>query len=108
MSQDNGMDATIDWEARAKAAEHSNKVLTAALEKARKRLAEEDTVWNKDARAALQGILSWRGWECGANVVAEAKGYADALEAQRQARPWGASPRSRRATPAPAAAGPCT
>jgi hypothetical protein len=77
----------IDWEARAKAAEHSNKVLTAALEKAQKRLAEEDTVWNKDARAALQGLLASGNWEDPEENLTETTLYADALEKLRQARP---------------------
>jgi hypothetical protein len=74
MSADDGMDVAeqgneralaamdgIDWKARALAAEHSVKVLTAQLENLRAVWGGEWTPWDRYAAAALTGLTARYG-----------------------------------------------
>ena len=92
MSADDGMDgidslaAEVErLRAKLKQAEHSNRVLTDALAKARAELADTWTVWDRYAAAALTGIVS-RGPTSHPDMWEIASALAGAMLAERSKR----------------------
>jgi hypothetical protein len=78
------IDQITKMEKRALAAEHSVKVLTKALEDAR-RAPEIETIWDRDARAAMIGLCTARTLNM-REVADWAEFYADELAKVRKKR----------------------